>query len=218
MTATTEVAKTEAAVPALANTPALELTADDVALPRVYLGQFMSAHVQEKRVPSGSIFTALGQDDPEPEVLWEQGQDEGVKLHVLSLTKGKSISEGGELVLFDFHDPNAPEDAWVTYNYVVAIPAVDPDLPFKWLCTRTARPCAQQINLILAKNQAKGPAHELAFELTAAERSNAKGKYFVPRARHIEADDESVKLAATQAASLGAAAQAPATSTNEPAI
>ena len=49
----TEVAQQEAQVPALASTPSLEIEASDVALPRLYLGQFMSKHVQERRVPAG---------------------------------------------------------------------------------------------------------------------------------------------------------------------
>lgn len=194
----TEVAERPAAVPALAHTPASEITADDVALPRLYIGQYMSEHVQEGRVEAGCLFTALGQDDADPQTVWSEG-DDGLVVHLLDLRKGKSISEGGELVLFDYNDPDAPPDAWVTYNYAIALPEVDDQFPFKWLLTRTAKPAAQQMNTVLTKNAAKGPAYELAFEVTTVKRENDKGKYFVPRVRHVDAKEENVAIAAKQA-------------------
>lgn len=219
MTESTEVAqRSQAQVPALAPTPATEITADDVALPALKLGQFMSEHVQEERVKAGSIFTALGSDDPDPQTIWTPDADEGVLVHILDLKKGKSISEGGELVLFDFNDPDAPPDAWVTYNYVVALPEVDPDVPCKWLLTRTGRPCAQQINLVLTKNAARGPAYELAFEVTAAPRENDKGKFFVPRARHVEAKAENVEVAKTLAEMISGRSDEVRSTGEEPAI
>lgn len=193
--ASTEIAETGSQVPALVPTPAETIGAEDVALPRLYLGQFMSEHVQEKRVEAGSIFTALGKDDPDPEVLWTPGDDDGVKFHVLGLRKGKSISEGGELVLFDYNDPDAPPDAWVTYNYTIVLPDHDKEMPYKWLLTRTGKPSAQRINMVIVKNEAKGPAHELAFEVKTTPRENDKGKYFVPSIHHVEADADDVKVA-----------------------
>jgi hypothetical protein len=197
MTASTEVAPAPSAVPALVSTPALEITAEDVALPRIYLGQFMSGHVQEQTVPAGCIFTATGQDDPDPQVLWELDADKatGPLFYVLGLRKGKSITVDGELETFAYDDPNAPADAWVTYNYFVALPEVDTDVPYKFLMTRTARPAAQQINTVLAKNVAKGPPWVNAFRVTSVERKNPKGKYFVPRISVVEPDDKHVAAA-----------------------
>jgi len=183
-------------VPDLVRTPALEIGAEDVALPRLKIGQFMSEQVQDGTVPAGALFTSLSSDDPDPQVLYKPGDENGVVIHVLSMRRGKSISEGGELVLYDYNDPDAPPDAWVTYNYVIAIPAVDEDVPQKWLLTRTGRPAAQQMNTVLAKNSGKKPPYELAFEVTTAERSNDKGRFFVPKVRHIEADAASVEIAA----------------------
>jgi hypothetical protein len=190
-----EVATQAGQVPALASTPSLEIEASDVALPRLYVGQYMSKHVQERRVPAGCWFTALGEDDPDPQVLWELDAPDKPVVHILAMRKGKSYSDGGELQLYAFDDPNAPEDAWVTYNYVVAIPEHDPDQPFKWLLTRTGQPTARQINLILVKNAARGPAHTVAFEIDTAKRENAKGEFFVPRAHQVEAKDENVAVA-----------------------
>lgn len=189
------VAERPNAVPDLVRTPALTITADDVALPRIYIGQFMSKAVQNQDVKAGQIFSASGQDDPDPQVLWSPGDDAGVLFHVVGMRKGKSISDGGELQLFDFDDPNAPPDAWVTYNYTLVLPEHETDVPYKFLLTRTGRPAALQINTVLKKNSISGPAWATAFRLTAAERENAKGKFYVARAAAVEAEDANVKLA-----------------------
>lgn len=217
-----EVATTQGGgVPALAPTPATELTGEDIALPAIKLGQFMSDHVQEDRVPSGSIFSATGADDPDPVVLWEQGNEEKLRFYVLALKKGKSVSSDGELVLFDYNAPDAPAEAWVTYNYTIALPNVDEEMPYKFLLTRTGKPAAQQINTIIAKNAAT-PAYKLAFELDCKERSNKKGKFFVPRVSHVEATEAEVevaeKLSALVNADPAAGQAAPADRAEEPAI
>lgn len=215
----TAVAKRESKVPALASTPALEITSDDIALNRVYLGQFMSGAVKEQLVKPGCIFTASSQDDPDPQVLWSPGDERGVQFHVLGLRKGKSISEGGELQLFDYDDPNAPEDAWVTYNYTICLPDVDDVLPFKLLLTRTGRAAALQINTVLKKNSISGPPWESAFELTAAPRENQKGKWFVARVKPVTPTKQQVEIAAALG-EIAAAQPAPAPTTrgDEPAI
>lgn len=216
---TDEIAVRPSGVPALSATPALEITADDVALPRLKIGQAMSNIVQEADSPVGlgDIFTSLGEDDPDAQVVYEVGADEGLLVHVLSMTRGKSVSEGGELIIFDYNDPDAPADAWVTYNYVVVLPEHDVTIPFKWLLTRTGRPAAQQMNMVLARNSASGPPYEQAFRVTTAQRENKKGKYYVPRVRHVEADAEHVAackvlsdMISPDAASLAATGEEPA--------
>jgi len=191
--ATNEIAEQKSSLPALNTTPALEITAEDVALPRMKIGQFMTGLVQEGVVPAGAFFTTLGAEDPDP-VIVDQDENDGVLVHVMSMSRGKSVSEGGELITFDYNDPDAPADAWVTYNYVVVLPEVDTDFPVKWLLTRTGRPAAQQLNLVLAKNSAAGPPWSQAFRVTTVERENKKGKYFVPRVRHVEADEANVEV------------------------
>lgn len=218
MTDSTAVAvKDEPAVPALVSTPSVELTAEDVALPTIKLGQFMSDHVQEDRVPAGSIFSATGSDDPDPIVLWEQGSDDLLTFHVLALRKGKSISDGGELVLFAFDDPDAPSDAWVTYNYVVALPEVEEEMPYKFLLTRTGKPAAQNINTVIAKNAAT-PAPQLAFTLDCVQRENKKGKFFVPRVKHVEATESNVAIAEKLAGLVPGDTAPQAAPADEPAI
>lgn len=191
-----EVAVKDAAqVPDLVRAPVLDITAEDIQLPRIYIGQYMSEHVKSKLVDAGDIFTASGADDPDPQILASVGDKPGVLLHVLGMRKGKSFSDGGELQLYDYNDPSAPEDAWITYNYTVSLPEVDAEVPYKWLLTRTGRPAAKQINTVLAKQADKGPCWVNAFRFTTAQRENKKGEYFVARVASVEADKDNVAIA-----------------------
>lgn len=219
--ATQEVAVPAGQVPDLVRTPALTITHEDVAAPRIYIGQFMSAAVQQQLVKAGSIFAALAGDDPDPNILYVHGdkKNPGVLFYVLGLRKGKSISADGELKLWDFDDPNAPAEAWVTYNYTVFAPDVDTDIPCKLLLTRTGRQTALKINTVLARNVVAGPAWVNAFRLTTAERENSKGKFYVAQVKQVEADAGDVKVAEGLALSVAAAPQRDFASTGEqPAI
>ncbi len=221
MASTAVAERSQSAVPDLVRTPALTITAEDVALPRIYIGQFMSKAVQDQLVKPGCIYAATGQDDPDPNVLWDKstkGDNPGVLFYVIGLRKGKSISDGGELQLFDFDDPNAPADAWVTYNYSVLVPEVDVEVPFKLLLTRTGRPAALQINTVLKKNAIKGPAWHNAFRLTTAERENAKGKFFVARVAIAETDQEQIAVAESMALMMSSAVVSHGSTSEEPAI
>jgi hypothetical protein len=211
------VEKVQQSVPDLVQTPALQLTAEDVALPRLYIGQFMSKAVQEGNVKMGQIYSALSADDPEPRILWTPGEDGGVLFHVLGLRKGKSIVDGGELMLFDYDDPNAPADAWVTYNYTVALPEVDAEVPHKLLLTRTGRPAALQVNMVLTRGRNK-PAFEHAFRLTTAQRQNQKGKFAVAQVRQVEADAAHIDLARSMFEMLSTPALDTSTPGEEPNI
>jgi hypothetical protein len=208
-------------VPDLVPTPALQITAEDVALPRIYIGQFMSAAVQSQLVKAGTIFAGTGGDDPDPQVLWSPGDPEGVLFHVIGLRKAKSFAVDGELMLYDYDDPSAPEDAWVTYNYTVFLPDFDTEVPYKLLLTRTGRPTALKINTVLKKNEIGGPAWASAFRLTATERSNPKGKFFVAQVKtNITADQGHVAKAAELALQIAGAYSSGATfrSGEEPSI
>jgi hypothetical protein len=211
--ATNEIEEHKSNVPALANTPALDIGAEDVALPRLKIGQYMSAAVQEGDVEAGVLFTSLGADDPDPVVA-----ETPLLIHIIGMTRGKSVSEDGELITYDYHDPDAPADAWVTYNYVAVLPEVDPDFPVKWLLTRTGRPAAQQLNIVLAKTSAAGPPWTQAFEITTAERENKKGKYYVPRVRHVEAKPENIEIAEKLAVMVSPDAASVQSSGDEPSI
>lgn len=209
-----EIAVQESAVPALVTTPALEIEAEDVELPRLYIGQYSSEAVKRQNATAGDLFVANGADDEEPNIL-----EPPVRFHVLAMRKGKSLSIDGDLETWAFNDPDAPADAWTTYNYVVYLPEVDTDdLPVKWLLTRTGRPAAKQINLALKKNEGRGPAWVNAFEVTTADRKNQKGEYFVARVRPVDAEEDHVKAAEALAVQIsGQQADVQATG-EEPAI
>lgn len=213
-----EIAKQESAVPDLVRTPALEIDHEDVALPRIKIGQFMTGQVQEGLVKAGDIFASTSEDDAD--VLRKQdAKDDGLLFHVLTMRKGKSATIDGELETYDFHDPAAPADAWTTYNYFVCLPEVDDEVPYKWLLTRTGRPAAQTINTVLKKNTVRGPAWANAFRVTTAQRENQKGKFYVARVRSVEADPKHTEAAEALAVMMQSApVAASAGATDEPAI
>lgn len=214
-----ELEKAQSAVPDLVRTPALEITAEDIELPRLYLGQFMSQAVQDGAVKAGDVYVASGADDPSPEVLFRGGSnDPGALVHVLALRKGKSSQVDGDLVLYDFDDPEAPEDAWVTYNYVVAAPEYDTEVPVKWLLTRTGRPTAQRINTVIKRNEATTPAWGHAFRVKTVERKNEKGRFFVPAISVVDPDPSFVDIAETLAVRMSGVAAEAVTPGEQPAI
>jgi hypothetical protein len=200
--------KSTAVVPAAPTVPdlvqpreALDIGQADVALPRIKIGQPQAAAVQEGTVPAYSLYAATGSEDPEPVILHElDSGDEGVLVHVLAMRKGKSLTEDGELQTWAFDDPAAPPEAWVTYNYVLALPEHDPDVPYKMLFTRTASPAAKQINTVLQRNAGKGPSFMTAFRITTQKREKQQGsstyRWGVPRVRSVEADQEGVDISA----------------------
>lgn len=199
--ATKALEKAPTAVPDLIRTPALEIDAEDIALPKLKLGQYGADAVKGQLVKPGSLFTQTGNDDPEPIVLLApegkakdtQGM-QGVVFHVLGVRKGKSFSEpGGDLEVYAFNDANAPEAAWTTFTYSIAIPSEDTEVPYTFFLTKTGKPAAKQINTALVKS-GRPPWHT-AFGVTTKYRSNAKGEWFVPVITTVEATDENIAVA-----------------------
>lgn len=187
----------EVEIPDLAQTPATTITADDIAIPRVYQGQSSSTQVGEGRVKLGDIYSALNADDGDPQLLWSAGSDDpGVLFHVLHLRKGKSFSAGNNdpLQRYDYDDPNAPAEAWVTYNYTVVLPEVDLELPYKMLFVKTSKPAALKVNGVLARNAATGPMWANAFRYTTAKRKKeGSGPYSVAQVAIVTADPKHVE-------------------------
>lgn len=188
--------------------PALDISAEDVTLPRLAVGQFMSNVVQEGLVKAGSLYLHLGADDADPNVVYDpKVGGEGVLIHVLGMRKGKSLVVDGQLLRYAANDPDAPAEAWTTYDYFVALPEVDETIPGKFLLTRASAPAAKQMNLVLAKGQQAGKsAHELAFRVSTLARENAKGKYFVVRVKPVEATQENVAIAQSMVDMIGGTA------------
>ena len=130
-------------------------------------------------------------------ILAEPGGQKGVDLHILSLRKSKSVSVDGELVRYNFDDPDVPADAWTVYTYFVALPGVENDVPVKWILTRSGKPAAQKMNTVLARVAGAAPPFMTAFNLTTQERRDAaKGhRWFVPRVKPIEPSEDAIAVA-----------------------
>ena len=189
------MAKTPPPVQDLTPTPALDIDSSDVALPKLYVAHYLTKAVQDGLVVAGQIFSASGPADPDPVVLYDGKPDsEGVLIHVLSLTKGRSAKVGDDLKIFAFDDPDAPADSWITYNYVVVVPEFDADVPHKLLLARSGTSAARTINTVLKKNEARGPAYLAAFRISTAKQENDKGRWFTPLVRVVEAKAEHVAL------------------------
>jgi hypothetical protein len=192
-----EVAVQESALPALAPTPAVAgLTGADVALPKLYKGETQSNAFKDDLVPKGCIYVASGGDDPEPQVIWEQGKADGVLVHVLDLVKGKSLQDANdELQTWRFDDPEAPAEARTTYTYIVALPEVDEDIPVKLLMTKTSTGTAKRINFELLKAQGQ----PLAYRITAVEKKAEKGgqkfQWYIWQEQKVEATPENIAIA-----------------------
>lgn len=214
------------AVPALAHRPALMIESEDVALPRLYTGQFTSQAVKDQLVKPGCLYAATGPDDPDPTVYAESKgkdgvpQDDGVEVYILGMTKGWSYAEKGEeLESWRYDDPSRHPDAWVTYQYTVAIPAFDIQVPHKWLLTKSNKPTAKQINTVLVKNAETGPPWATPFKVFTRYRSNTQGEWYVVQAVPCEPTPEYSAVAEQLAVMVGGANQADLRSTGEePAI
>lgn len=200
MARSTAVAEREApAVPALAPTPATTITAEDIAIPRLYVANYMSEAFKRGRAKFGDVFLGAGADDTDPQVLWSLGSsDPGVLAHVLHLRKARSWDmgvKGGPLTTWDFEDPTAPEEAWTTYTYTVILPEVDVDMPARMLLTKSGKPVAQKINTVLARNAAQGPSWINAFRITSAQRQKDQNEWAIFQAALTQADPDHVLAA-----------------------
>lgn len=200
--ATQELEKATTAVPALIRTPALEIDAEDVTLPKLKLGQYTADAVKAQLVKPGSLYTTTGPDDPEPVILLApegkskdtQGQD-GVVFYVLGMTKHWFLSEEGsaDFETWDFNDPNRPENAWLTFVYTIAIPAVDEAVPFVYVMTKSAKPSAKQINTALVKS-GRPPWHT-AFVLTTKHKQKNNNEWFIPIVTTTATSDDDIQVA-----------------------
>ena len=183
------------AVPALAPTPATTISAEDIIIPRLYVGNPLSKAVKHKRASYGDLYLAAGPDDPEAQVVYEAGSDApGVLVHVLHLLKRKSWAPKGEQpISWDFDDPEAHEDAWITYNYTLFLPEIDPDMPVKLLLTKSGRTTARRINTVLGRGA--GPLWGSAFRLTSAEQKSTDHEWMTVEAAQVTAEPAHVAQA-----------------------
>jgi hypothetical protein len=198
----TEVAVQEGQVPALRDR-SQTLTAEDLAFPRLYIGQDISEAVKSKLAESGDLFLASDQYDPDPSVLAKKGSETGVTFYVVGWRKGISRSIDGQLDTWKFDDPTAPPygpgtDAWISYTYFVAIPGVEEDVPVRFLISRTSQPAARKINTVLNRLGGEAPYYKQAFRLTTElrHRKEGPGTFYVAVVLPVEGTDEGREVAA----------------------
>ena len=196
-----------------------DIGTEDIALPKVYICQPLTKAVQDEIAKAGDVIVAAGSEDPDAEVVYSFKQGgEGVLFRVLRLDRSKSYSEpGGQLQTWAYDDPNAHADAWTVYTYTVILPEVDPDMPHKFLLTRSNRGTAKRMNLVLAKALQKGSLYDIAFRLTTEPKSNEKGKWHIAKVRVDDTDvglEDAASLSdmvnVTPSAPVAPAADAPA--------
>lgn len=182
----TEVSTTGTSVPALQGPSAFDLDLSDVALPRLYVGQYSSQQVKDRLVEAGTAYLAQGKEDTEPVEL-----EQPIRFHVFALRKGLSAEVNGELESYPAGSPDAPPDAYPTYNYVVGLPQTDQSWPVKFLLKKSGLSAARKINTtIVQKVQAGEPPHTAAFDLNFAFRQSTKGDYWVAVVNTAVADEE----------------------------
>jgi hypothetical protein len=203
-----------------------DIGTEDIQLPKLYICQALTKSVQDERAKAGDVIVAAGPEDPDAEVVYSvKNGGEGVLFRVLRLDRGKSISldasgnpaPNGRLTSWSYNDPAAHPDAWTTYTYTLILPEIDPDMPHKFLLTRSNRQTAKRMNLLLAKAVQHGNLYDVAFRLTTEMKENDNGRWYVAVVRTATSDagiTEAEALAdmvnVTPSAPVAAPADAPA--------
>ena len=182
-----------AGVPELAETPATQITFEDITPPTLYVAQRTSSAVDTGLVAYGDLFVAQGADDPEPEVLRKyegESTDNGVLFIPLHMYKTWTWTDGSNLRNWPYGDGTVPAEAaalerdtgkpvFRTYNYVVLLPDYDTEVPVNFrLNSRSQRPAANKINMTVSKSGQ--PFHTSAFRITTSKKEAGGNKWAVP--------------------------------------
>jgi choline dehydrogenase-like flavoprotein len=179
------------------------ISAEDLAIPRMYVGQPTSSAVQDGLVPPGSLFVASDALDSEPTMLYKAGDTTGPLIHPIGLRKGWAFTdENGDFQIADYLAAEVAEDAQLAYTFALLVPEFDTELPVSMMLKSTARQTAKKICLQI-KRAEPAPPWSVAFRLTTAARQNDRGRWHVPQAASAEADRKRVEQAGALAAMLG---------------
>lgn len=177
-----------------------QIEAEDLAVPRMYVGQPGSAQVQENRVPAGSIFLAIDAEDPNPEGLYKQG-GEGVRVHFLTFSKVWVYTDADGSFRVTEDRPDDDLEPTRGYQMLFCLPEWDPEMPVSMLFKVTGLQAARRILTEIARANAAPWA--LAFALSTMPRKNDKGRWHQPVVTPTPAKDEHVAAAAKLAALIG---------------
>lgn len=179
--------------------------AEDLAIPRMMVGQPTSGAVQDGLVASGAIYVGSDANDPEPVIVHKPGAKTGVLVHPIALRKQWACTdEAGDFRLADYLAAEVPEDAQLAYTFVLLVPEYDPELPVSLMLKSTGTQTAKKICLAI-KRAEPAPPWSVAFRLTTVPRQNDRGRWHVPQAISAEADPKHVGQAGVLAAMLGIA-------------
>lgn len=212
------------------------LTAEDVALPRLKPGDPSNKRVKTGDLPMLSIFTELDTDDPDPEVVanpegkteaeqrkaqyseyvrffvltdpyvtysWKDGDDFYVRPEGHPDVEAQIVQYGAR-----GSDDRIPRRG---YNYVLALPDVDTELPYKFLLKGASARAAKQLNLKLMKAAARGPANEVLFEARLKKVEKDDYVYAIWEIRQADVPDSEVETLKASVAELVGFAQNVAT-------
>lgn len=232
-----ELATTGGGLPAQRYNPQTDITAEDIPKPRIKFAQGLSKVVTENGVPYGAIYTVIGQNDQDPQVLVAPASKPGqtsdpVRFYVLSgPRKGFSFkntnddldnTRDGSYPDLSQVKNNDPREVYRTFDYVVAI--VDPTtklpLPhYLMLYRRWGADAAKRINLelMMAGMQEQDP-RSVAFTLRALKDSNDDGSFATAIVEPTEAKPGDAELVAKLGQYVGASPNPQAAPSSAPAI
>jgi hypothetical protein len=215
----TELATQDSAVPDLVR-PARGggLDSRHVTLPRLYKGETQSNAFKAGLIKAGCIYIGQGADDPDPIVVAEkpftdEKDGDTIRVHILQVKLGLSRKQQGRpLETWEYNDPTAPLDARETFDFTLALPEIDPDIPVKVLMSSTSTQTAKRINFPLLRLGDESRWPELAFDFSIKKRTKTEGgqtnTWFVWQSRQVGAadvKDEHVEIAKALAEMLGGA-------------
>lgn len=175
-----ELTATKGNLPAVRTNGSNDLTAADVAFPRVFLGQALSPAVQDQAARVGDLYLANDGTDLDVNVI--AGPDEGVTIYLLAkptkYLERRDDAPGG-FGRWAIDNPDAPAPGretgvYTVYEYAVAIPGAEDDLPVRLTLKRSGVPAARKLNTALLRAGNSTPPYELAFELSSKESFNAE--------------------------------------------
>lgn len=170
------------ALPAIYTRDDLEITSADVILPKVYLLQDRSTQVKLRNARGGDVILATDKDDTGFSFLI--GGDEAREsftAFILDIQRTVArIGDDGdswEWLPNNYQRQPSERDVWVGFNYLVAIPDVDPFLPAKHLLIKTAGTRVyQKLNTMIQKAKALGSPDPVAVTYTTAVRQGRDSK------------------------------------------
>lgn len=195
---------TQSKLPAVRTTGTQDLTAADVAFPRIYVGQAKSPAVEAKAAQTGDIYLANDGNDLDPIIVAPEG--ESVTVYLLGrpnkyLERKEDKRNNIEFGRWAIDNPDAPppgreSGVYTVYEYPIAVPGHEDDLPVRLTLKRSGVPAARKLNTALLR-QGSNPPYDLAFELSAREQFNAasQSKYQVFAVKAVDGTPEGRKVA-----------------------